>query len=145
MGQQSIAKWAIIVTLALLHPSQAQDELSDRVIEATTQQIDELLDCWKNTVATYAVETCEPANAVVNAVFGKCVAQEGKWRDAALAYSLSELRGRQTEEVIRNATQDFTRNILKGMRSSVRPFMLSAILDKRAELGHCKTSGPKSE
>ena len=120
---------AMIVATALLVPvqSQAQNE-TDKVMKAIAPQRRELLACWANTAALYASKTCESADMVVRAAFGKWAPEERRAREALLV-QVPKL-GSMVDAVI------------DGFRDGGWPIMLSAIFDKRVQLGHCAATTP---
>jgi hypothetical protein len=124
--------WAITVALTLVLPTLSQaapaETDMDRIVSRSERR--ELLTCWTDSAVLYAGKTCEPADMIVNAAFGKCLQREKQLRDAVVARApymgRPYLSGGSGVE-----------SLIEGFRHGARPIMLSAILDKRVELGLC--------
>ena len=84
----------------------------------------ELLRCWVDTAHIYARNTCEPADTIVDAVFGKCLPYENALGDALVATAPAG-KGSGVEAY------------LDGARSSGRKIILATALDDRASRKNC--------
>jgi hypothetical protein len=91
--------------------------------KALAAERNELRECWNAAAQLYATKTCEPAESIIVAAFGKCMLVEGRYRKALIAKAaLSE-----------NGAREF----ISGYRAGGREHMASVILDARSATGRC--------
>jgi hypothetical protein len=125
--------WVIIVALTPCCPVKCLAEQAASDIDRVFPKFErhELLTCWTETAVLYASKTCDSAEVVVNAAFGKCLPQENKVRSNIVAKVPA--MGKPSLSDGKSGVESF----MEGVRSGARPIILSAIFDKRVEQGHC--------
>src|SRR5208337_1274208 len=78
--------WVIVGTLSFLCPAlseTSQEKDLNRIVSPSERH--ELVVCWTDAAVLYASKTCESADVIVNAAFGKCLPKENKLRDDVVA------------------------------------------------------------
>lgn len=115
-----------IVVVSLLSSFIQAHAQSNSIATATSTEGEGLRLCWNHFAQSYATKTCEPAESVITAAFGKCMSAQEQYREALIsAAQLSESGARE---------------FIDGYRAGGREHMASVILDARSMSGSCQNS-----
>lgn len=113
----------VVIFLSSLNDAHSQ---SNQISTAAPAEREGLRLCWNHFAQSYAIKTCEPAESVIMAVFGKCMNVQEQYRESLIsAAQLSESGARE---------------FIDGYRAGGREHMASVILDARSMSGSCQNS-----
>lgn len=87
----------------------------------------ELMICYNESARLYAMETCEPSAALVEAIFGRCALQEDGLRRAVVSE-------KKYENLDADTSGKLTDSIVARIKAKQRGALQSMILDARIAL-----------
>jgi hypothetical protein len=115
---RKVSKFRLTVFAALVGASSCTHALA----QGYRAQGDALLLCYTTAALGYALRTCEPTATLIDAVFGKCAAEE-----------------RTLQQAVERSTSfnsEASANVIEQVRADARPKITSLIIDTRIKSGN---------
>src|SRR5664279_1487330 len=113
----------VAMSIVSVHESFGQNQ-TERFNAMVAPQRDAVGDCYKAQTSRFAALSCEPAETVVDAAFGRCVAFEKAYKDVMVMNTDAEFMS------IADA-------IVAKTKITIRQFLLARVLEVRLQAGRC--------